>query len=476
MDILVVDDEIRLGRLIRAALRDEGHDVETAASGTEALEKLAARPFDLVITDLKMPPPDGLEILRHCRAMARPPDVTLMTAHGTVSSAVAAMREGAFDYLTKPFELDEILVVAARVAELRAMRAERESLRAENARLVAALGDAGTAFEGIVGESPVMQEVFTLARKVADSDATVLLRGESGTGKGRLARAIHSASARAAHPFVKINCGALPETLLESELFGHERGAFTGAVRQKPGRFELAGGGTVFLDEIGEIGTATQVKLLQVIEERTYVRVGGIETLSCDVRLVAATHRNLEAMIAEGEFREDLFYRLNVFPIEMPPLRARGNDLALLVRHHLAARGRDAGSIDQGALGLLLGYTFPGNVRELENLLDRAMILAGARSIGAQDFPSLAARETATPTRRAIEIPDGGLSLEGLERELLEQALEKAGGNKSQAARLLGLTRRTYYSRLDKHGLLTARPGSVDDAPDPGDGSDADGD
>jgi DNA-binding NtrC family response regulator len=467
--ILVIDDEVRLARLMRAALHDEGYEVETASSGAEALALLTPGRFDFVITDLKMPPPDGHEVLRHCRALPEPPDVALMTAHGTVSSAVQAMREGAFDYVTKPFELEEILLLASRVEELRGMRAERLALREENARLVAVLGDAGRAFEGIVGESQAMQDVFVLARKVADADATVLIRGESGTGKGRLARAIHTASARRTRPFVKINCGALPETLLESELFGHERGAFTGAVRQKPGRFELADGGTVLLDEIGEISPPTQVKLLQVIEEKSYVRVGGTETLHCDVRLVAATHRNLESMIGDGEFREDLFYRLNVFPIEMPPLRARGNDLVLLVRHHLSQRGRTADAISSDALALLLAHPFPGNVRELENLLDRAMILAGSRVIGRGDFPSLdkALPHTGSPPP-VVSIPDEGLSLEALEKTLIEQALSKAGGNKSQAARLLGLTRRTLYSRMEKHGLLTPQPPGEDD-PEEGD-------
>jgi DNA-binding NtrC family response regulator len=451
MKILVVDDERKMATLVAGALEDEGYDVAIARDGREAIAAIDESSIDLVVTDLRMPPPDGMAVLAHCRALAVPPEVVMMTAHGSVSNAVAAMRAGAYDYLTKPFELDEVVALAARVADLIDTRRETHALRAENARLVEKLGDAGAAFDGIIGESEVMREVFALARKVADSDATVLIRGESGTGKGRIARAIHAASPRNSRPFVKINCGALPETLLESELFGHEKGAFTGAVKQKPGRFELAEGGTVFLDEIGEISPAVQVKLLQVLEEKRFVRVGGTETLTCDVRLLAATHRDLERMIPAGEFRQDLFYRLNVFPIEMPPLRVRGNDRALLVRRYLESRGREPEAIDREAMRLLLGYDFPGNVRELENLLERAIILAGDRGITRADFPSLAPTGSAPPP--ALEIPEEGLSLDEVERRLIEQAIEKAGGNKSQAARLLGVTRRTLYSRMEKHGM-----------------------
>jgi two-component system NtrC family response regulator len=465
MRILVVDDEVKMTTLVAGALEDEGHEVVQARSGRDAIAALSDRGFDMVVTDLKMPPPGGIAVLKHCRALPDPPEVVLMTAHGSVATAVEAMKIGAHDYLSKPFELDELVAIAARVHELRVMRREREALRAENRRLVERLGDAGAGFEGIVGESPVMKEVFALARKVAESDATVLIRGESGTGKGRFARAIHALSPRGSRPFVKINCGALPETLLESELFGHEKGAFTGADRQKPGRFELAEGGTVFLDEIGEVSPALQVKLLQVLEEKQFTRVGGIETLSCDVRLIAATHRDLEAMIREREFREDLFYRLNVFPIEMPPLRARGNDVVLLVHQHLRSRGRDPDAISPDALRALLGYGFPGNVRELQNLLERAMILAGGGTITLEHFPSLEGGGAAgSPAERSgfIALPDGGLSLEAVERDLIVKALEKAGGNKSQTARLLGITRRTLYSRMEKHGLLTPGGPAVD--------------
>jgi len=455
--ILVVDDEKRMATLVADTLEDEGHTVTTASNGREAIAALDADPPGLVLTDLRMPPPDGMAVLAHARGRPDPPEVVLMTAHGTVRNAVEAMREGAYDYLQKPFELDEVIAVVDRVQDLRALRAESASLREENARLLDRLGDASAAFDGIVGQSPAMAEVFALARKVAETDATVLIRGESGTGKGRIARAIHVASPRARGPFVKINCGALPETLLESELFGHEKGAFTGAVKEKPGRFELAENGTVFLDEIGEVSPATQVKLLQVLEERSFTRVGGTETLTCDVRLLAATHRDLEAMIREGEFREDLFYRLNVFPLEMPPLRVRGEDRLRLVEHHLGRRGRDPGSIRPEALDRLLAHDFPGNVRELENLLERALILAGSDPITPEHFPSLAGdRAPAGGAAGALDIPEEGLSLEALEKDLILRALDKAGGNKSHAARLLGLTRRTLYSRMEKHGLGTS--------------------
>ncbi len=456
MRILVVDDEAKMTTLVAEALTDDGHEVQTARNGRQAIDILAGDVFEMVVTDLKMPPPDGLELLKHCRQLSDPPEVVMMTAHGTVSNAVVAMKAGAYDYLSKPFELEEVVALASRVQELRTVRTDRASLKEENLRLVERLGDASAAFEGIIGDSPAMEEVFALARRVAEADATVLVRGESGTGKGRLARAIHEASPRAAHPFVKINCGALPETLLESELFGHEKGAFTGAVRQKPGRFEIADGGTVFMDEIGEVSPAIQVKLLQVLEEKCFTRVGGTQTLKSDVRLLAATHRDLDAMIREGEFREDLYYRLNVFPIELPPLRARGNDIVLLIRHVLARKGRRPEQISALAVDFLLGHEFRGNVRELENLLERALILAGDEEITAEHFPSLAGAraEAGVAERATLKIPDDGISLEEVERGLIVQALEKAGGNKSQAARLLGVTRRTLYSRLEKHGLM----------------------
>jgi two-component system NtrC family response regulator len=456
MKILIVDDEVRLGELVADALGDEDHDVSTARSGEDAIALVDGRSFDLVITDLRMPPPDGLAVLSHCRSLADPPEVVMMTAHGSVANAVAAMRAGAHDYLTKPFELEEVVAIADRVADLRRVRTEREALRAENERLRAKIGDEGEAFAGIIGDSEPMREVFTLARKVSDSDATVLIRGESGTGKGRLARAIHAASPRRDHPFVKINCGALPETLLESELFGHEKGSFTGAIKQKPGRFETAEGGTVFLDEIGEISPAVQVKLLQVLEEKTFVRVGGTVPIIGDVRILAATHRDLESMIREKEFREDLFYRLNVFPLEMPPLRVRGNDLVLLVEHILAAKGVRRDAITGEAMQKLLGHPFPGNVRELENVLERAIILAGDEPIDAGKFPALIDAGSGGMDAGAaidLDVPATGLSLEAVEKTLIQRAMERAGGNKSHAARLLGVTRRTLYSRMEKHGL-----------------------
>jgi two-component system NtrC family response regulator len=395
-----------------------------------------------------------------------------MTAYGSDRIARRAlMEDGASDYLVKPIELREVRHAVERIDERRRLAAERDALREENEVLRAGAEGRGRLGD-VIGRSPLMQEVFALASKVARTDATVLLRGESGTGKDRIARAIHSESARSRAPFVKVNCGALPETLLESELFGHEKGAFTGAVKEKPGRFATASPGTIFLDEIGEVSPAIQVKLLQVLEEKRFVRVGGNQTLECDVRIVAATNRNLEEAIRGGDFREDLFYRLNVFPIHIPPLRERAEDLPLLVEHFLARLGRKTGDVDPSAMALLLDYSYPGNIREMENLLERATIIAGGGRILREHFPAIMASGTgasASPGPQGagpsagvapapgggftVELPAEGLKLEDLEKRLIERALERSQGNKSLAARLLGLTRRTLYSRLEKHGM-----------------------
>ncbi len=469
MKVLIVDDEIKIAELTASALGDFGFDTAWVNGGDAALERLAAEPFDAVVTDLRMKSPDGLEVLKRTRE--RWPDVTvvLMTAYATLETARRALRLGAYDYVDKSGDFHEELKTILE-------RAGRErALVSENARLASAVDSLTKGLATIVGDSPAMQQATDLARKVAATDATVLLRGESGSGKDLFARAIHFASRRAGGPWVKVNCGALPENLLESELFGHEKGAFTGAVRQKPGRFEDASRGTIFLDEIGELPTSLQVKLLQVIEEKTFTRVGGNQPVSVDVRIIAATNRDLEAMVRERQFREDLFFRLNVFPVRLPPLRERPGDVRRLVAHVLEKHGASADKLTRVAMDALERYPWPGNVRELENTLERALILAGSDAIEPAHLsfarPELAGAPAAGAGASWVpRIPAEGLSLETLERELILQALQLAGGNKSQAARLLGLTRRTLYSRMERHGLR--RPGE-DGADEPGDAQEA---
>jgi len=454
---MVVDDEVKNAELTALELRDAGHEVAFVNGGAAAIRKLESQPFDAVITDLRMPPPDGLALLGEVRRRWPQILVVLMTAYATLESARKALKEGAYDYVDKEGEFRE---------ELKSIleRAARENrLQSENRRLEVTVDSLKRVLAIVIGDSPALMHALDLAKRVAATDSTVLLQGESGTGKDLFARTIHVLSRRAAGPWVKVNCGALPENLLESELFGHERGAFTGAVRQKPGRFEDGDGGTIFLDEIGELPLALQVKLLQVIEEKTFTRVGGNQPRTVDVRIIAATNRSLEAMARERQFREDLFFRLNVFPIALPPLRDRPGDVARLADFFLQRHGASTDKLTREALHALERYPFPGNVRELENTLERALILAGSDPIGAEHLsfarPELVSQESWVP-----RIPPGGLSLEVLERELILQSLDLARGNKSQAARLLGLTRRTLYSRMEKHGLR--KPGEGEDPVD----------
>ena len=430
--VLVVDDEPRLGKLASEMLELDGHEVIRAGGGREALVRLAAERFDVVVTDLRMPEVDGLAVLRAARALQAAPEVVLMTAFGTAEIAVEAMRAGAADYVTKPFSMDELRLRVRRLAGQRAAESRSERLLA---RLV----------PDLCAESPAMRAAMEAARQVAGSDATVLLLGESGTGKSRLARYIHYTSKRAAGPIVEVHCAALPETLLEGELFGHEKGAFTGAAQRKPGHLAAADGGTLFLDEIGEITPATQVKLLRFLQERVYVPLGSTGERSVDARVVAATHRDLAAAVREGRFREDFLNRLNVFSIVVPPLRERPEDVVPLAERFLAGRGLPPEKLSRGARDRLLGHAWPGNVRELENALERALILAG-------DGDVLPAHLTVgvMPARgsRAAELLGEGFSLDAFEAELIRAALERAGGNKTHAARLLGITRRRLYSLL----------------------------
>jgi two-component system NtrC family response regulator len=461
--VLVVDDEVRNAELTALALGDAGHDADFVNGGAKALERMEKQPYDAVVTDLRMAPPDGLALLDEVRRRWPDTTVVLMTAYATTETARRALKSGAYDYVDKDGEFREEL------KSILAKAALERQLKADNERLSGTVDSLKRGLATIIGDSRAMKQAVDLAGKVAVTDSTVLLRGESGSGKDLFARAIHFSSRRAAGPWVKVNCGALPENLLESELFGHERGAFTGAVKQKAGRFEDAHHGTLFLDEIGELPPPLQVKLLQVIEEKSFTRVGGNQTITVDVRIVAATNRDLDQMVRDRQFREDLFFRLNVFPIRLPALRERLEDVAPLTEFFLRRQGVSADKLTPEARAALSRYGFPGNVRELEHTLERALILAGSDAIGPEHL-SFARPEmlreggTAGEPSWVPDIPPEGLSLEVLERELIVKAIARARGNKSQAARLLGLTRRTLYSRMERHGLR--RPGEGDEAVD----------
>ncbi len=437
--------------IIKGALEEEGHSVDPALSGEEALARLEAGvSYDLVITDLRMSPMDGLELLRRVKAEHGDTEVVLMTAYADARTAVDAMKGGAYDYVVKPLNLDEIKLIASKVME-------RRSLLEENIILREQLAEA-QGFGSIIAASETMRDVLSLASKVAATDATVLITGESGTGKDLLARAIHFHSTRGEAPFLRINCGAVPENLLESELFGHEKGAFTGAHRAKPGLFECADGGTVFLDEVGELPAGIQVKLLQVLQQRSFTRLGGNQVTTVDVRIIAATNRDLGKALREGAFREDLYYRLNVFPIHMPSLREHPEDISPLVEMLLKKHGHPPDKISRQASRLLASYRFPGNVRELENLMERALILAGEREVTPEHFPSVLSSEKADAEGEDDSTRSAGgdrtsMSLGLLERDMILKALKQASGNKSRAARLLGITRRALYSKMETHGI-----------------------
>jgi DNA-binding NtrC family response regulator len=443
--ILVVDDEPTQLELVGGFLRRQGFEVAEAASGRAAVARFKQEPFDLVLTDQRMPDLSGLDVLEAVRAASPDTAVVIMTAYGTIETAVSAVKAGAADYLAKPLNLDELL---HRIHQIQ----DRRRLLTENRELRAALAERHRV-EGIIGESGPMQEVLSVVRRVASSDATVLIRGESGTGKELIAKALHYASPRAASALVKVNCAALTESLLEAELFGHEKGAFTGAVTARKGRFELADGGSLFLDEIGDLPPHLQVKLLRVLQEREFERVGSSRPIKVDVRLLAATHRNLETLVREGRFRDDLYYRINVVTIQLPPLRERREDLPLLIDHFLRAfankNGKPIRGLTREAREALLRYDYPGNVRELENLIERAVVLTRDDVVGLTDLPL-------TLDPQATE-PEGGAGLvaavEGLERRMIREALAKADGIQTRAAELLGIGERVLRYKLKKYGL-----------------------
>ncbi len=445
--ILIVEDEPKMLRLLELRLQEEGFATHTAADAEAGLKIVGKEAVDLVVTDFKLPGMNGLEFLQAIRQRDATIPVVLMTAYGSVETAVDAMKAGASDYVLKPFSLDEMALVVQKELDARRLRDENRSLRE-------ALGQRYS-YRNIVARSAKMQEVLSLVERIAPSNSTVLLGGESGVGKDLIARAIHEHSRRAAGPFIKLNCTAIPENRLESELFGYEKGAFTGAVGSKPGKFELADKGTIFLDEIGDVPAATQVKLLRVLQEREFERLGGTRTLKVDVRLVAATNRDLREALEQGTFREDLYYRLNVVPIDIPPLRERKEDIPELAELFLArasaGSGKEFTGIAPDALKLLMQHHWPGNVRELQNIVERAAALARGQMIEAADIHLDGSRPKVLNGAAAV-LPEG-MTLEQWEDEIIREAVRRTNGNKSQAARLLGLSRNALRYRLSKMGI-----------------------
>ncbi len=458
--VLIVDDEPNLRKILSAQLSRDGYDVLTAEDGRQGLATLREHHIDLVITDLKMPNVDGMQLLRE--ALREDPDlpIVMITAHGTVDTAVEALKIGAFDYLTKPFDKDEVRQIVGKALKTRAL-AGAETTVAQKAP--------GARF-GLIGTSVGITEMYAVIERVADTPTTVLISGESGTGKELVARALHENSSRKDKPFIKVNCAAIPKELIESELFGYERGAFTGAVSSKPGRFELANAGTLFLDEIGEIPVEMQVKLLRALQESEFERVGGIKTIRVDVRLVAATNRELRKLIAAGTFREDLFYRLNVVPIRLPALRERAGDIPLLVEHFLVKFNdrlkKHVVGVDPDALDVLSSYSWPGNIRELENVVERAVLFCDAQKLRLVDLP-LEVRGAPLPATvpvtdadlQAALASEGGLkehvkvAMNRLERELVGRALQQTSGNVTHAARLLKISRKGLQLKMKELGL-----------------------
>ena len=466
--ILVADDHDAVREGMVLALTRLGHEVQGVKGGAEAIAAYRKRPADVVVTDLRMVPVDGIEVVRRLREADPEATVLVVSAHGTIAVAVDAMREGAIDFIEKPFPPE---VLRARVEKAIEIARERRGARTARARAEALEEDLERAHDphGLVGSSEPMRRVLEQVRKVAPTDATVLVLGESGTGKELVARALHDASGRRDGPFVSISCAAIPEGLLESELFGHERGAFTGAIRRKLGRFELAHDGTLFLDEIGEIPVSVQVKLLRVLQERRFERVGGEETIEVNVRVVSATNRDLAAMVRAGRFREDLFYRLDVVEIPLPPLRERPGDVEELagwfLRRAAPRLGRAVRDFSPEALELLRRHRWPGNVRELENVVEQALVFADGERVRPDDLPEGLRRPQAAP---ALPVPAGDRSLteilEDLERQLILGAYERARGVKAETARLLGIKPSALYYKLEKYGIVKPGESPEDDA------------
>ncbi len=457
--VLIVDDEPNLRKILSAQLTRDGYDVLTAEDGEQGLSLLREHHLDLVITDLRMPKVDGMTLLREALREDRELPIVMITAHGTVDTAVEALKLGAFDYLTKPFDKDEVRQIVAKALKTRQLAgADATTQAAPGARF------------GIIGTSGNITDLYTVLERVADTPTTVLITGESGTGKELVARALHEHSTRRDKPFIKVNCAAIPKELIESELFGYERGAFTGAVSSKPGRFELAGAGTLFLDEIGEIPIEMQVKLLRALQESEFERVGGIKTIRVDVRLVAATNRDLKKLIAAGTFREDLFYRLNVVPIRLPALRERAADIPLLVEHFLGKFNerlkKHVTGVEPEAMDILSAYPWPGNIRELENVIERAVLFCDTQTIREGDLPHEVRGAPISPTAHVTDVDlnaafsgEGGLkehvkvAMSRLERDLVSRALAQTNGNVTHAARLLKISRKGLQLKMKELNL-----------------------
>ena len=442
---LLVEDEANMVRTLAKILERKGYAVDTAATGEEALQRMAERTYDLVITDLNMPVMDGLQLLREMKARQIAPATIVLTGHGTIQSAVEAMKLGAGDYLIKPCHPEELLMVAARLLELRQLRREVQYLRA---RITP-----GDRYGEIIGKSPRMREIYAVIEAVSQNKSNVLLSGENGTGKELVARTIHNKGMLAGQPFLAINCGALSETLLESQLFGHRKGAFTSAIEDHEGVFQAASGGTLFLDEITEIPLPLQVKFLRAIQEKEVTPLGSTRPIRVDVRIIAATNSDIEAAVKDGSFRTDLFYRLNVVPIHLPPLRERREDITLLVDHFIheysGVYGVEPKRVTPEALQRLIDYAWPGNIRELQNAIERAFALSSQPEITPTDLPAAILREASPAAAEVVE----PLPLEEVERRNILAALHRSGGNKNEAARILGIDRQRLYRKIEKYGL-----------------------
>jgi nitrogen regulation protein NR(I) len=469
--VLIIEDDETVRDVLRSFLKEKGFEATLAQNGQTGLDLLRADKFDLILTDLVMPGITGMDVLKEVAAAKISVPVIVMTAFGTVQTAVEAMKHGAFDYITKPFNLDELMIVLEKAFSVAKLQKENVMLKKQLKKKYD--------FKGLIGDSPSMQSVYEMIEKIADTDSTVLITGESGTGKELIAKTIHyNNSSRAGGPFVALNCAAIPRDLLESELFGHERGAFTGAVNTRLGRFELAQGGTLFLDEVGELDPSLQVKLLRVLQEREFERVGGMKTIKVDVRILAATNKDLGNATKEGKFREDLFYRLNVIPLHLPPLRSRQEDIPLLAAFFIdefcRKKKREPFTFSPSAMDCLQKYRWPGNVRELENLIERLMILVSGSVVNVADLPEMlhpvppvdldhapgaaeASYRAAMPS--GVGTSEAGIDLNeavsALERDLILKALAKAGGVRSKAAQLLGLNRTTLLEKMKKMKIET---------------------
>jgi DNA-binding NtrC family response regulator len=451
LEVLLIDDEPALRQSLAEALREAGHRVQEAGDGGEGVERLDHEVYDVVICDVRLPKVDGLTLLRHLRQHHPGTDVILMTAFGEVADAVAALKVGAYDYLTKPFEVDELLLQLSRIDSHRAVKRELEQARVELSERKET---------SLIGQSPGVQRVLAMIDTVGQSDVPTLVTGESGTGKELVARMLHERSPRRGKPFVVVNCGALTETLIEAELFGHERGAFTGAVRKRDGRFKAADGGTVFLDEIAELPLSAQAKLLRVLQEGTFEPIGTNTTMKVDVRVISATHRDLKKRTVEGGFREDLFYRINVIQIELPKLRDRPGDLPLLFHHFIrrcTPRGRPFPAITPAAWAAMTIYTYPGNVREFSHAVEHACILSGGGTIDLHHLPPGIARTVAPSSEAQVQPAQAlrplSMAVKEFEHEYLVRAIRAAGGRRGRAAEMLGISRKSLWEKLRQHGI-----------------------